>query len=86
MRFGQGEQPVLVAQIVNEFITAHYPEPVCDGCIVKGAKLYQPAQAGQITTALGTTSDFEREMGTCSICGAQRKVIRAVRCCEEENA
>lgn len=77
---------MLVAQIVNEFITAHYPEPVCDGCIVKGAKLYQPAQAGQITTALGTTSDFEREMGTCSICGAQRKVIRAVRCCEEENA
>jgi ribosomal protein S14 len=70
---------LLVAQLVNEFISAHHPEPVCDGCIVKGAKLYQPAQAGQITTALGTTTDFVRELGECSICGAQRKVIRAVR-------
>lgn len=70
---------MLVAQIVNDFITLHYPEAVCDGCIVKGAKLYQPAQAGQITTALGTTSDFVRAAGVCSLCGAERKVIRAVR-------
>lgn len=77
---------MLVAQIVNAFITEHHPAPVCDGCIVKGAKLYQPAQAGQITTALGTTSDFVRDMGDCSICGAHRKVIRSVRAREKIEA
>lgn len=77
---------MLVAQIVNDFISAHHPDPVCDGCIVKGAKLYQPAQAGQITTALGTTSDFVREAGTCSLCGADRKVIRAVKSKESAEA
>ena len=67
---------MLVAHKVNDFISAQ-SGAVCDFCIVKALKLTQQAHASQITAALGTTSDFERERGPCSICGGdKRKVIQ----------
>lgn len=68
---------MLVAQRVNDWITEQRPKPVCDTCIVQGLNLTQQAHAAQITTALGTTSDFIRAKGVCSICKNERMVIKA---------
>ena len=68
---------MLVAQKINDFITSHRPEPVCDGCIVKALNLTAHAHSAQVTAALGTTSDFLRKMGECFLCKNERKVIQA---------
>lgn len=66
---------MLVAQRVNDYITGKKPGAICDGCIVTGLGLTQQAHAAQITGALGTTSDFARGPGRCSVCGDNKKVI-----------
>ena len=43
---------MLVAQKVNDFITSHQPEALCDGCIVKALGLTAHAHSAQITAAL----------------------------------
>lgn len=69
----------LVAEEVNDFITRKRPAFVCDLCIVRGLGLSVRAHANQITAALGTTSDFVREKGTCPDCKqSDVMVIRAV--------
>lgn len=67
---------MLVAQRVNDHVSAKHPNALCDGCIQVELGLTQVAQATQITCALGTTSEFAREQGTCIICGRERIVIR----------
>ncbi len=57
-----------VAERINKFITEIRPEAVCDGCIAVELKL-RPQQVNQVTLALGTTSDFDRDLGDCSMCG-----------------
>lgn len=69
---------MLVAQQINELITQHNA-PICDACIVQSLKLTTQAHSAQITAALGTTSEFERKNGVCSICKNQRTVIRSTR-------
>ncbi|PWJ86958.1 hypothetical protein C8D77_12056 [Mesorhizobium loti] len=49
---------------------------VCDSCIVDAVNV-TPAQVAQITGALGTTSDFERDKGVCGSCSQSKTVIRA---------
>jgi len=68
---------VLVPQKINHFITSRRPAAVCDKCIVESLGLTAHAHSAQITAALGTTSDFERELGECSLCKNERMVIRA---------
>lgn len=70
---------MLIAQRVNDFITAGRPAAFCDLCIVKALNLTQTAHASQNTAALGTTSDFTRAKGQCSSCKNERIVIRATR-------
>lgn len=70
---------MLVAQKINNYITSLYPKPVCDACIVKALSLTKHAHSNQNTAALGTTSDFERDRGECSICKNTRVVISATR-------
>ena len=66
-----------VPQRVNDFITKHRPEPVCNSCIAAGVGLINnTAHPAQITGALATTSDFAQETGTCSICKNSKNVIR----------
>jgi hypothetical protein len=65
---------MLVAQRINDFITTH-GQPVCDKCIVGALNLTVHAHSAQITGALGTTSDFIRESGRCSLCKNERVVI-----------
>ena len=68
----------LVAQRINDYITGH-GAPICDGCIVEALGLTAHAHSAQITAALGTTGDFERETGICSVCKNERTVINATR-------
>jgi hypothetical protein len=69
---------MLVAQKINNFITAH-GKPICDGCIVDALHLTAHAHSAQITAALGTTSDFTRERAECSVCSNERAVIHSTR-------
>lgn len=50
----------------------------CDGCIAKQLGLSRREQANRATRALSSTSNFLRDRGTCSICGADKKVTEAV--------
>lgn len=70
---------MLIAQQVNNFITEHRPDAVCDKCICEAMNFNSHAHAAQITGALGTTSDFDRRQGQCSLCKNERIVIRANR-------
>ena len=67
---------MLVAQKINDFITSRRAA-VCDKCIVESLGLTALAHSAQITAALGTTSDFVRERGECSLCKDERMVIHA---------
>jgi len=64
---------MLVAQRINDFITANAPNPFCNRCIKDELSLKKEAHAAQNTAALGTTSDFVREHGVCSICKNEKK-------------
>lgn len=68
---------MLVAKKINKFIMSRKPVAVCDGCIVDALGLAQNAHSAQITAALGTTSDFVREKGECSICKNWKTIIYA---------
>ena len=65
-----------IAWRVNEFITKRKPLAVCDDCIASSLHLSRRQQSARVTGALETTSDFVRETDECSICGAEKKVIR----------
>jgi hypothetical protein len=69
---------MLVAERINDFISTH-GKPVCDKCIMDALELTAHAHSAQITAALGTTSDFTRNSGRCSLCKNERVVIQATR-------
>jgi hypothetical protein len=72
------EAKVLVAQRINNYVTKTRPLTLCDKCIAAGMGLKnESAHPAQITAALGTTSDFTREHGQCSVCKRQKTVIYA---------
>ncbi len=70
---------MLVAQQVNNLITSRRPDAICDKCICEAMKFNSQAHAAQITGALGATSDFDRQLGRCTMCKNERIVIRATR-------
>lgn len=66
-----------VPQRINDFITFHRPNSVCNKCVAEGVGLTNDgAHPAQITGALATTSDFVQENGACVLCKNDRKVIR----------
>jgi hypothetical protein len=69
---------LLIAQKINDFVTFR-SAPICDRCISAGLGLTTLAHSAQITAALGTTSDFKRKTGICSVCKNERIVIHATR-------
>ena len=70
----------LVPERINDFITSKGGAPVCNRCIAVGLGLPpDTSYPAQITGALATTSDFTQEVGECSICTREKKVIRAAR-------
>ena len=64
-----------LADRINEFITARRPESICDACISRALKV-RDQQINQVTIALATTSDFDRNPGRCVDCGKEQKVTR----------
>ena len=68
---------MLVAERVNKLIASLQGEAICDRCICDRLNFNSHAHSAQITGALGTTSDFHREKGRCSLCGEDRVVIKA---------
>jgi hypothetical protein len=66
-----------VPQRINDFITSHRPNPVCNRCIADQVGLTNDgAHPAQVTGALATTNDSSQEEGTCVICKNQKRVIR----------
>lgn len=67
-----------VAQTVADLVRQKRPLFLCDDCIAHLLSLKRRQQANQATTALEHSSDFERRLGACSVCGESNKmVIRA---------
>jgi hypothetical protein len=50
----------------------------CDDCIARELQLPRRQQANRASNSLATISYFYRDRGTCSICGAEKKVIEAL--------
>ena len=69
---------VSVPERVNRFLMERGAS-ICDRCIQQSLKLSVSNQVQQITSALGTTRDFKREKGLCSICKNQKMVTQSVR-------
>ena len=68
---------ISVPERVNRFLTER-GTPVCDRCIQQALRLSLSSQVQQIASALGTTRDFRREKGICSICKHPKMVTRGV--------
>ena len=47
----------------------------CDDCIARELELRRRQQANRASNSLSAVSYFYRDRGTCSICGAEKKVI-----------
>lgn len=52
------------------------PEPICDDCIAERLKLPARQNANHITRGLAGQNRFERRKDICSICYAEKLVIR----------
>lgn len=68
-----------IAQDINDFLTGRAPAAFCDDCIAEALHLPARQQSALRTGALGTTSDFTRQLGECSNCGTEKQVIHANR-------
>ena len=64
---------MLIADQVRNYIALRAPAQLCDACVARHLKL-RHQQANRVTMALGTTSDFSRDYGTCADCGRVQKV------------
>lgn len=65
-----------IAEQINLFLTRSAPAAFCDDCITDALDLLPRQTVQTVTSALGTTSDFDREQGVCSECGKEKKVIQ----------
>ena len=61
---------------VRAFVTRLSPEPVCDDCIMGKLGLSVRQHANRKTRELAGSGGFERRKDRCSICLADRLVIR----------
>jgi hypothetical protein len=64
-----------IASNLNSYITRNAPKAFCDDCLQKALGLSQRQQAALRTETLGTTSDFTRDSGECSLCHSTKQVI-----------
>jgi hypothetical protein len=62
---------------VRALIIRLSPSPICDGCVAEKLGLPIPQYANQKTRLLAGSPRFERRRDICSICYAERLVIRA---------
>jgi hypothetical protein len=68
-----------VSVLVSEWLREQPGKAFCDECI--GTRfLAAPTRPGayRLTSALAMMTEFERESGTCRVCGQRKVVIRAL--------
>lgn len=61
---------------VGKFVSRLSPEAVCDDCIADRLGLSVRQHANHKTRELAGTGGFERKKAGCTICGADKLVIR----------
>ena len=61
---------------VRALVTRLSPEPVCDECIAELLDLSVRQHANHKSRELAGTGGFERRKGRCSLCEADKLVIR----------
>lgn len=61
---------------VKALIQRLAPEPVCDDCISERLGLSVREHVNHKTTELSGMVGFERQKGACSLCSADKMVIR----------
>ena len=69
---------VTVFDQVRAFISRLSPEAVCDDCIAERLSLSVRQHANHNTRELAGAGGFERRRAQCSLCGADKLVIRKV--------
>jgi hypothetical protein len=67
-----------IAERVSDWLKQKKSARFCDDCIKEELNLSRRQQAFRVTSALGTTSEFERQTGDCTSCGKEKLVIRAM--------
>jgi hypothetical protein len=72
-----GTSVVTVLDRVRGFVERLSPDAVCDDCISDRLGLSQRQHANHKSRELVGTAGFERQIGTCALCTATKKVIRA---------
>jgi ribosomal protein S14 len=65
-----------VFEEVRDFISKRSPDAVCDDCIADYLNLSVRQHANHKTRKLAVVRGFVRQKDVCSICGANKKVIR----------
>ena len=65
-----------VLEDVRKFVARLSPGTVCDDCITDRLSLSVRQHANHKTRELAGSSGFQREKGSCSLCGADKLVIR----------
>ena len=68
-----------VLERVKAFVERLKPEAVCDDCITERLNLSVRQHANHKTRELAGTAGFQRQIGPCALCNAQKKVIRVTR-------
>ena len=61
---------------VRRFVARLAPDAVCDDCIAERLDLSVRQHANHKTRELAGSGGFERRKGPCSLCGAEKLVIR----------
>lgn len=65
-----------VLDAVRAFVARLSPDAVCDDCISERLGLSVRQHANHKTRELAGADSFERRKGHCSLCGAEKLVIR----------
>jgi hypothetical protein len=68
---------VTIAQRMR-FLVREVGGAYCDDCLAKELKLRGRTQADRVARIVSASRNFCREKGYCSLCGAEKKVIKAV--------
>ena len=68
-----------IPEQVSAFLRAHPGKAYCDDCIAEKIPLKRRQQAQRVTGALAMTGDFVRESSSCTECGADKLVTRALK-------
>jgi len=66
------------ADRITRFLADRRPALFCDHCIAEKLGLSNRREANRITSTLGKSSIFWRDVGACSVCAQYKQVIRNV--------